>query len=62
MENPVMAVFSKVVSFAFLASTVVTGSLGKSRARARNGARKNARILARAANRSAGVVIRHGQA
>ena len=48
-----MSLFSKVVSFAFLASTLVTGSLGKSRAKARR-ARKSSRELARVTNRSDG--------
>jgi hypothetical protein len=52
MEKPLMSMFSKVVSFAFLTSTLVTGSLGKSMGKARSRTRKNRRTLARMANRS----------
>lgn len=53
MENPVMSLFSKVVSFAFLASTLATDSLGKSRSRARNRKKGSARALTRATRGSA---------
>ena len=55
MENPVNSLFNMVVSFAFLATTLVTDSLGNSSRRARNRARRSRRALARATHRSARV-------
>jgi len=45
METRVMSLVSKVVSFAFLTSTLVSESFGKPKSRGRNRARRRARGL-----------------